>query len=326
MIYPLRSTNNKSFKNQKTKLDEIINEIVIQLFENDITELSPDIAGASRYSYPIVGELSSKYNIRVETLLNEMVKRDFLKREVYDKFINCPKCGGFRFMVKFLCPSCGSINVERITLFSHISCGYIGILEEAREDGKYVCPRCKKPLGVMGKDWIKIGSTFRCKDCGASFHVPGTRFNCIDCGGEFNYNEVVYKNIYRYVVNVPKAKEIYNQYLLGLVEKYLVKIGYKVKRNASIKGLSGIPHVIPILAKKNSSKTIAIHTLLTEEDEELSAKILGIYGIALDTPEILHLILGVKIIISLEGKLQNVKLIKGNNADELLQKLSEYVK
>lgn len=324
MIHPLRSTD-KTLKSQKTGLNKIVIEIAIKLFENDINELIPDIGGSPKHLYPIIGELSSKYGIRAETLLSETVKEGLLEREVYDKYVSCPKCGGFHFMLKFLCPSCGSTNVERLTLFSHVPCGYIGVLEEAREGGKYVCPRCKKPLGVMGKDWIKIGSTFRCKDCGASFHVPGTKFKCIDCGGEFSYNEVVYKKIYKYIVNVQKVKEMYNEYLLSRIEKYLVKNGYKVRRNENIKGLSGIPHAVPLFAEKNSSNSIAVHTVIAEGGEEASAKILGIYGVALDTPYVQHLILGVKIMASPEGNIQNVKLIKGNNADEILQKLTEYV-
>ncbi|QOJ79557.1 hypothetical protein IG193_03615 [Infirmifilum lucidum] len=304
-------------------LANALQELVVSLFEEGVSEILVNPGEDDPYS-----KIAGRYGISREALLEEAVKRGFLKPVVADRLVFCPKCGNTSFKARYACPSCGSRDVEKNTLFSHVMCGYIGVLESAPKDarGNTLCPKCSRPLGTQDKDWVKIGVTYRCKGCGLTFSVPSTLLECTSCGNVFDHREATYKEIYRYSVDRSILANAYGQVLSKRVAEAIASKGYKVHFNAEIITLSGLKKKVPMLAEKGSEKFV-VETVFPREDDAVKAReeVLNAYGRTLDSNE-KHLIVAVKAPAELSRKPEHVETIRGDSLEDAIRKLREKLK
>ncbi len=300
-----------------------LQELVVYLFETETSEILVN-PGGDDPCFKIAG----KYGISKEALLEEAVKRGFLKPSVADRLVFCPKCSGTSFKARYACPSCGSREVEKNTLFSHVVCGYIGVLESAQKDarGNTLCPKCSQPLGTQDKDWIKIGVTYRCRSCGLTFSVPSTLLECTSCGNVFDHREATYREVYKYLVDRSALASAYGQVLSKRVAEAIASRGYKVTFNAEVTTLSGLKKKVPMLAEKGSERFV-VEAIFPRDGDAAKAReeILSAYGRTLDTDE-KHVIVAVKTPTEISRKPEHVETIEGDSIEDVVRKLKERLK
>ncbi len=273
-----------------TDISEAAKDALIDIADKEVDTIEPRFSSQLGFYYEEIFRSAAKHRVSERLILDELVKMGYLKRELYDKFTRCPNCQSYRLLVRLVCPRCGSINVRRATLFSHVPCGYIGTLEETLREGKYVCPRCGKTLKKEGRDWIKVGVLFKCDDCGETFDRTDVKFRCTNCQREFMHREADYHPIYRYRVNRRKVLEAIASIIEEAILSRLKKEGYTIRRGVTVRGSSGIQHSLGIIVERKG-KQASIHVLVHEDPEETRGQILSLYGMSLDTPDIQHIVI-----------------------------------
>lgn len=303
-------------------LSGALQELAVNLYENNISEIL--IGGGE----DPISAIARKYGLAPDDLLDEAVKRGLLKPLVADRLVFCPKCGNTSFKARYTCPSCGSSDATKITLFSHVSCGYIGILEDAPRDRKsgIVCPKCSKPLGAQGRDWIIIGITYKCRSCGLTFNIPATKLECLSCNNVFDHRDALYKEVFKYSVDADALANIYAQVLAKRIAGVFSEKGYTVQSNVEVQSLSGIRRRVPMLAEKGSRKVV-VYTVFPRGGDVAQARedVLSAYGKALDSGEE-NLVIAVKTPADLSRKPSNTEVIEGKGIEDVTKKLREWLK
>ncbi|MDZ7376356.1 MAG: response regulator [candidate division KSB1 bacterium] len=95
-------------------------------------------------------------------LLEDWADRKLLERSLVDIIDLCPLCYHYNISLTYICPLCGSINVE-----------------QKKSDDQ--APR-----------------SFLCNDCGMALKAPQIRCHCINCDEKFGPEKIVKQKIYRY--------------------------------------------------------------------------------------------------------------------------------
>jgi len=298
----------------------IMEELLLYILDNNIDEIVPKFSFQLGFFYPEIMKISTKYRINDQELLEMLVKHKYAIRELHDKYVRCPYCKSYRLLVQLKCPHCGSTNVSKVTLVSHVPCGYIGVLEEMNiSEGKRICPKCEKKLGAKDKDWLQIGSLYKCDKCGELFEIPSVQFKCVSCNKTFGYKEAEYENIYKYKINFEKIKSLTKKILLKSIINELKKDNVKVEINPQLTGLSGLKHTATLQAKKDNN-SLLVDILFEGEIDD----IMSIYGKMIDLGQPNHIILIPKNIsedLSLdESQLKIVKYDKISDIPNLIRK------
>jgi len=222
------------------------------LLDNNVKIITPIFSLITGISYPeLLGKVTANRRLQLK-LLKSLSEEDFLKKEIISKVIACPKCGSFEVVTRYYCPSCNSFNLDRVSLISHKTCGYIGTNRDFRRvNDKLVCPKCG---GVLKNgDYTVMGRVFECLECKARFDQPVIKHSCLKCGHEFDMLNSNLIPIYKYVVNLDKVKAIANEIAIELLSSLLQKLGFKIVEN-TITGRSGIIHTFDIIAVKDNFK------------------------------------------------------------------------
>ncbi|ABL78208.1 TackOD1 domain-containing metal-binding protein [Thermofilum pendens] len=302
-------------------LARALQDLVVYLVESNLGEISIEIG---KKDHP-VKSIADKYRVPLDTLLEEGVKRGFLKAFPADKLVFCPKCGGFSFKVRYACPNCGSFDVERNTLFSHVTCGFIGVLEEAPRTvtGKVQCPKCKRELVREGDDWVKLSSTWRCRSCGTSFSYPVASLECASCGERFDDKRAEYRAVMRYSVDKKAVSEAFSQIFNKRVAEVLASQGYVVKPAAEATAMSGVTRKASLIAEKRGVR-LYVHNIFPREGNVESAKdeVFNVYGSALDDAT-RRIIVAVNTPTQVARRPENVETIEGRSLEEAIRKLQE---
>ncbi len=268
------------------ELDEITESLLLYIIDNNIKEIIPKFSFQLGFFYPEMMKIAAKLKKTEQELLNILVEKGYAERKTYKKYVSCPTCKSYRLLIQFKCPHCGSTNVNKVTLVSHIPCGYIGVLEEMEQkNSKKICPKCGKEIGKKGKDWIHIGSLYKCIDCGELFEMPVSTFICINCNKVFDHKEAEYKNIYIYTINLEKIKSFSKNLIINSIITELKKNNIPFELNPTLQGLSGLEHKATLVVKKDG-KPIIIDVL----DEGEMDNIMSIYGKIIDLGKPEHIV------------------------------------
>lgn len=239
-----------------------------------IKEINPLIA--NEVSYP---ELSIYFGDEVDKALEIMLKDNIVRGYVVDRVLKCPECNTMSIRTRYLCPSCNSFNVERVSLLEHLVCGYIGSSRSFKKSGEQqVCPRCGRVLRTVGVDWRVIGTTFECYDCGYMFDEPKVGHICIPNGHIFDPTTSRYEPVYKYVIDEAVMRLVSEGHLINAtVAHVLEKLGYRVQVDGVIKGLSGVDHKFKVIGFKGD-QVIAVDTSNPSSSREylmqMAAKVL----------------------------------------------------
>jgi len=214
-----------------------------------------------RLFYPILSKIGEvQDNIEY---LDGLVTDGILEQKIYEKLIVCPiHPDTFSSSIRLYCPSCHSMNVEKLNLFEHKKCGYIteSTNFDFSDHDDSNCPSCKKPIKNFEKEIRIPAMWYQCNDCSEKFDNAMIKLHCRKYEHDFDTNSGQFVTTFSYKL---KNSEISINSDTSQIKDELLKLlqGYNftAKLNVSIKGKSGNVHEIPIYGKsKTTNESILI--------------------------------------------------------------------
>ncbi|MEO9309247.1 MAG: hypothetical protein ABI337_03025 [Nitrososphaera sp.] len=257
--------------------------------------------------------------------LEKLTQSSNLERFVFNKFLVCSEHqNSFLVNVRLYCPKCNSIEIERLHLLEHKSCGYLGEKKTfTDEDEKLKCPSCNKLVKNPAKE-IRVPATwYYCINCKEKFDDAAIRLHCKEFEHDFDVNETKTVTIYGYKVVSSTKPEFDHVKLKTELSQIATKLGFSIDEDHIIKGRSGHDHRIDIYGtdKKNQTLFIMLNNL---HDNELDSKIIQI----LDTAPKIAILVGHSSISektkSIAAK-YNVSIISSQNTAEILSEVEKII-
>jgi len=310
--------------------DPRVLRLLERMLEGKITEIRPKFDRNSKigFSYPEINELLETSSEQTIEILDSLAKSDVLKKSFFDKLLVCEKCGSSDLRISIHCPNCGSANIARGRALEHFSCGHVGLEEEFKVDEKYICPKCKKELQVIGKDYRSPGVLHKCRGCGEFFDEPVEKWHCLSCLEHFPKGEVTETDIYSYKLNEAKKDRLTIELKPKReIEEYLRKEGYDVQSSAKIKGASGAEHEVDLFAVKKAEGIE--HKILVgisyAENEVGPEEVLKLYAKAYDVGAEDRILIAMPKINKIAQKLATFYQIKVLEADDLSKAIPQLI-
>jgi len=308
--------------------DRNVQVLLSKFLSGKFESLEPVYDPKAGYRYPVVEDIVGD-QAQVLPFLNKLYATGILERKLYDKVIFCPKCDSANISVRYCCPFCKSINIQKSALIEHIKCGYMDIEENFLEGDKYVCPKCREPLRKIDVDYRKAGIWCTCDECGKSFDIPVTINFCRNCHTNSTFEECVIRDVYAYKIteNI-KAESFLNWFAIATIRETLVEKGLTVESPAILKGKSGANHSFDIAAYKGDEpkKMIVLDLATTTEKVVSEQPVIALFAKIFDvSPEKAYLIAIPK--LSENGKkmaeLYNIDSIEAENQEEAIVSLKK---
>jgi len=81
---------------------------------------------------------------------------------------------------------------------------YVGLDRDFRQESKYICPKCRKELRLIGTDYRNIGIHYRCQDDGEVFTTPVIKWRNLKTRKEWTLEELRDTEVYSYTFNQDK--------------------------------------------------------------------------------------------------------------------------
>ena len=139
-------------------------------------------------------------NDEVTREAEKQCKNGFLRREFFDKFHFCYRCGSARMHVREECPECRSPELREEQYMHHFRCAYQGVESDFRRGDRLVCPKCRQELSHFSVDYDKPGSVMLCGRCKHQSSEPSIGFVCLDCSGHVDSDAAAAKDTFSYVL------------------------------------------------------------------------------------------------------------------------------
>jgi transcription elongation factor Elf1 len=306
--------------------DHRLQLILSKFLSGEITKLDPVYDANYGYRYPLVEAVFGD-PVATEEFLTHLYDIGVLKRQPFDKMINCPKCGSANVSIRYCCPYCRSSNIKKSSLIEHIPCGYIDTESHFKKDDKLVCPRCHSELNKPDVNYRKAGIWCSCNDCGKSFDIAVPSHFCRVCSTNFTFEDAVYRDVYSYSLNEEIMKEAGVGYILvAPIREFLRSRGFTVESPGFLKGKSGASHMFDVTAWRGElTRNVVVIDLATSADEPVSEQsIIAMFAKTYDVaPDKACLIAIPK--MSDNGRklagLYNIHLIEAKNQNEAIKSL-----
>ncbi|UCC58779.1 MAG: hypothetical protein JSW14_02385 [Candidatus Bathyarchaeum sp.] len=314
----------KLYKNNKVQL-------LISKFMSDTPDnLNPIYEPKHGFRYPIVDEIVGGTS-SAEEFLEKLFEGGVLERKLYDKIIYCPSCSSANVSIHYTCPHCKSFDVKKSALVEHIKCGYIDTEDHFQEEGKLVCPRCRKELVNPDLDYHRAGIWCTCNQCSKSFDIPVPAHFCRECQNKFTFDEAIYKDIYSYNLTSDAKKEAtLGWILIAPMMEFLDNLGFEVESPGFLNGKSGTSHMFDLTAVSAGKKrnTTAIDLATSTEGTVSEQSVIAMFAKIFDaTPDKACLVAIPK--MSESGRklaaLYKINLIEAEDQDAALEALKACV-
>jgi len=305
--------------------DEEGMKLVSEMLEAKIVDIKPqyDFSTEPGFIYPVVEQTIQVKGKEAVAILESLSDKGILKRSFFDKLLRCPRCQSINLRPSIRCPQCGSGHIVRGRVLEHLACRYVGVEDEFRAGGRYVCPRCKMELRTMGADYQSRGVLRKCRDCGEVFNVPLTNWVCLKCSSISDDDKVDEVSIYSYSLDETKRNWIeFDLQPKAQLLEFLRQHGYKVTENARVNGRSGAEHCIDMVATRDDglvSHSIAIGIEIAREKVGLDS-ILDFDVKAYDSgihDKVLIIIPGLSEEAEKFASYHNIKVLKCEDLDKL---------
>ncbi len=279
------------------------------------------------YIYKPVCELLGVEDGKV--ILEELVSQNLFHRIVSCSLPSCPQCGSYtKLENKYKCPHCESAQMRKGSVIEHYECGYIDFSENFDRNSELICPKCRKTLKLVGVDYRRIASLYRCLRCKRDFSVPNYKHHCISCKVDFDYAEALLTQIYHYQFNKELRSEVISNCVIDVpIISFLEEIGYTVESLKNLKGNSGIEHTFDIVASKKD-ETIVFSIVSTVEEVGPDA-IVNFFSKTFDVHPNRSILVALPKIASNAVKLSeiyHIEIIEGKGIDEILDSLKSKFK
>lgn len=244
-------------------------KLLRKLLDEEVDEITPSIDFISEYEvrYPIFEDLVGYSRSKINEILESLVKKDILKRELFDQVPICPNCQSKKIKVSLRCPNCNSFNIEKEEMLEHLPCGAVRPRIDFKHGNELICPKCGERLEAIGVDYSRMGRSYICNECGEKFDLPLLQWRCFTCSTSFSSTEFEMEPIYAYRLNKKMKKRVekwvtQHQGARKRMEEFLKQQGYNVDTSVHIQGESGIDYTVAIYAdhKERNEKIVAEFT------------------------------------------------------------------
>jgi len=250
-------------------LDHTVQMILTGLTEGAVAEIEPAFNSDRMPRYLIAENIAKVGPAETRSLLERMKDADILRRSFYERLILCPECKSpAEIFVRHKCPKCGSLEMERISICEHSTCGSVWELRTLLEQTS--CPKCHVSADSDMQAFRVIGITWLCKNCGVKFDRLEEAFFCRSCSRENRLADVELLDVYSYSLNHDVKEEVQNALLLPILKRTFEESGLQVEMPGSLMGSSGVPQDFTIVAKKNN-KCAAVDLIQAPEIVDVSA-------------------------------------------------------
>jgi DNA-binding response OmpR family regulator len=205
--------------------------------------------------------------------LENLVSSNFLTKYPIELTIACPKCQSININSHYICQNCNSSDFVKGEVIEHNKCGYtdLSMVFEDKSLDKLICPKCNKELKLIGVDYFRLESAFKCRKCTIIFSNPYQTFDCNECSlKSIKFGELGWKNVFSYSLSASKISEIKQQVVsLEEIENYILNLGFKVNTDYLIQSSNQSLGPFDIVAQKNNT-TIIINSLGDDIEDNFS--------------------------------------------------------
>ena len=230
--------------------DARVAKLIEALMIGKLAEINPviDISLKSGFSYPEIDGLLETSGEETRHILEELANENLLDRKPFEKLRVDPE-GSFQLVPVERCPHCDSGNLTRGQLIEHFYCGHVGLDEDFKSELRYICPKCKRELKLIGTDYRSPGMRYRCLDCNEIFPTPVTKWRNLTTGRIWSDEQVRDVWLSSYTLSVDKKDWLdFQLHPKAQLIDFLKLQGYQVEELAQIHGKSGATHTLDILA------------------------------------------------------------------------------
>jgi hypothetical protein len=304
--------------------------ILSKFLSGEINKLDPVYDPKYGYRYPpveaVIGDPAA-----TEEILTHLYNVGILKRQVFDKMLNCPQCNSANVSVRYCCPYCKSFKIKKSALIEHIPCGYIDIEDHFKNGDKLICPRCHVELNRQDVNYRKAGIWCSCNECSKSFDIPVPSHFCRICDTNFTFDDAIYRDVYSYILNEEIMKEVGAGYILvAPIREFLQSRGFTVESPGFLKGKSGASHMFDITALIGDiTRSLLVIDIATSKDEPVSEQsIVAMFAKVYDVAPDKACLIAIPKMSGNGGKLAelyNIKLIEAKNQNEAIKALETCV-
>jgi CheY-like chemotaxis protein len=151
---------------------------------------------------------------KLVSVLKKMVEVGILKAKPSRSVVACPSCGSLTASLRLQCPECGDVQLKKGESLEHLTCGHIdfdSMFEKG--DGELVCPKCEKKLKMIGVDYRRIKSWYKCSQ-NHFFGQPVAGFICSFCKKDFTLENARLEMLQEYQLT-EKGSDMLRLGLLG---------------------------------------------------------------------------------------------------------------
>jgi len=233
--------------------DAHVAKLLDALISNKITQIVPTIDPSTKngFSYPNEDALMETPSERTTVILEKLADDDILLKKPLEKLHIDPD-NSFQLLPVERCPRCDSSNLIKGQLIEHFYCGYVGLEQDFVNGYKYICPKCKRELKLLGTDYRNAGQQYKCLDCNNIFPSPVIKWRSFKTGKVWSESDLRDFWLHSYALNPDKREWLEFQLKpKGQLVEFLQKQGYQVQELAQIHGNSGAIHTIDILATRD---------------------------------------------------------------------------
>jgi transposase-like protein len=179
------------------------------------------------------------------------------------------------------------------------------------------CPSCNRVIKSPEKELRVPATWYVCSDCDEKFDDALITFYCKEFDHDFTVDDAQPIIVYGYsLTNDSEHLTVDHQKLKSEISKVLIRCGFSVDENYTIKGKSGHEHKIDIYGNNNKNQTVFI-LINDDRDSEIDSKIIQI----LDTSPKIALIIGLAAITEKTKAIAakyNVSIISSQNTSEII--------
>jgi hypothetical protein len=214
----------------------------------------------------------------ISALLAELESYKILEKTMIDTVPICPGCQHSNFHVTYVCPYSQHTTLEHGTMLEHYACGNADFESNYRSGlGGLICPKCRRPLKVVGTDYRKLERAYRCNGCGKFFGTPKLNLPCRVCGRKNEEEDLTMAPVYGYRINNQLRSElIANCSLNANIIAFFEKSGFKVTSPIKMPGLSGVEYTFDLGAKKDDEQIVL--DMVSAEIEVGSQDVIAFFG------------------------------------------------
>lgn len=246
----IQSSSNDDDEGAAILSDPRVIKVVDALVSGKLPDITPvvDFSYKTGYAYPSVSTLIDASEQDTINILETLANNGILIKQSFEKFYVDPD-GFFQLVPTERCPRCDSANIIKGQLVEHFSCGYVGLDKDFKQESRYVCPKCRKDLRLIGTDYRNVGIHYRCQDCNEVFTTPVVKWRNMKTRKVWNAEELREVETFSYQFSPDKKGwlEFQMKPKTQLVD-FLKNQGYQVHELAQLTGRSGAVHTVDVLA------------------------------------------------------------------------------